>query len=67
VDVTLLLIGLAKLTFGPVVGISVPVDRDGLEEHGREYARAETTADLPLGHLHPSPRTPFDCKIVSSR
>ena len=50
-----------------MVGVSVPAGRKPFRDRGHDYAWAETTADVPLGHLHPSLRTPDDWQVVLRR
>jgi hypothetical protein len=50
-----------------MVGVSVPAGRKPFRDRGRDFAWAETTAEVPLGHLHPSLRTPDDWQVVLRR
>jgi len=50
-----------------MVGIAVPAARDTYRYRGREYAWAETTAQMPLGRRDPGLKTPDDWRVVLAR
>ena len=47
-----------------LVGIAVPANGSGFQHRGREYSWAETTADAPLGWIHPGLRLPNDWQVI---